>query len=98
MKTFKQVVVASLTVVILIAVSSMISTPAFAKKFTQIGEDMGKCTQKLTGSQGYKDKMCACKDSACAQLADDLTIAPVICVRPSTVVFTHLIGKASPTL
>ncbi|MEO8758845.1 MAG: hypothetical protein ABI398_13975 [Devosia sp.] len=102
MKTFKHVVVAGLTVIALIAVSSTISTPVFAKKFTQIGEDMGKCMQKLAGSQGFKDKMCACKDSACAQLVDDLAIAPVVRVRPAVVTndihFTHLIDKASPTL
>jgi hypothetical protein len=34
-------------------------TPATA--FTQIGEDMGKCTQN-----NFKDKRCACKDTACA--------------------------------
>jgi len=49
-------------------------TPAAA---TQIGEDMGKCMQKNS-----RDKMCACKDSACAQRSD----APANQGKPKPVV------------
>jgi len=42
-------------------VALLIQTPVDARKFTQIGDDMGKCPQ------GKKN--CACKDSACAQIA-----------------------------
>jgi hypothetical protein len=41
-------------------------TPVVA---AQIGEDMGKCMQKAH----FKDKMCACKDSACAQVHSPAT-------------------------
>ena len=41
-------------------VALFIQTPATARKLTQIGSDMGKCT---------KEKMCNCKDSDCAQIA-----------------------------
>jgi len=44
------------------AIVSVQPTPA-----AQIGEDMGKCKQNA----GYKDKMCACKDSDCAQKRSD---------------------------
>ena len=67
--------------VVAIAASSMLPQPAFAKKFTQIGEDMGKCMQKFTGTQNFKDKMCACKDSACAQLTGNYD---VVWTRPTT--------------
>jgi hypothetical protein len=59
---------AAMIAAVLVAATSLLPQPAFAKNFAQIGEDMGKCTQKFTGTQSFKDKMCACKDSACAQL------------------------------
>jgi hypothetical protein len=58
------------------AIVSVQPTPAAA--FTQIGEDMGKCTQN-----NFKDKMCACKDSACAQKHSD---APANQGKPKPVV------------
>ncbi len=113
MQTSRKGLTAIVTVMALITLSSVImATPAAAKKFTQIGEDMGKCMQKAMGSDAgtvspppkpaphayavvstgasaavtlaastvsadaandttggsqKKDKMCACKDSACAQ-------------------------------
>jgi hypothetical protein len=44
------------------AIAAITPEPTHA---AQIGEDMGKCMQKAKA--GFKDKMCACKDSACAQ-------------------------------
>ena len=58
---------ALLVTAVILAGSSMVPQPAFAK-MTQIGEDMGKCKQKFTGGDSFKNKMCACKDSDCAQI------------------------------
>jgi hypothetical protein len=92
----KQTLATCLMVTGLVAASSMMSTPTFAEKFSS--GDMGKCLQKFTVAQGFKDKMCACKDSACAQFAEDLAIAPVVRVRPTVVPnhanFLHLAGMA----
>jgi len=44
------------------AMAAIVILPAPAVA-APIGEDMGKCSQKAH----FKDKMCACKDSACAQ-------------------------------
>ena len=58
-KFIKVFFVASIGVTIVAAVS-VLPTPATA---APIGQDSGKCQQKAH----FKDKMCACKDSACAQ-------------------------------
>ena len=71
---------ALLLTAVIVAASSMMPQATFAKPM-QIGEDMGKCQQKFTGGHGFKDKMCACKDSACAQLTGDYQL---VLMRSST--------------
>jgi hypothetical protein len=61
MRKFTKLFFAASIGITTVAAVSIQATPAAA--FTQIGEDMGKCAQKAH----FKDKMCACKDSACAQ-------------------------------
>jgi hypothetical protein len=46
------------------SIVAVLIQPTPVAAFTQIGDDMGKCQQKAH----FKDKMCACKDSACAQV------------------------------
>lgn len=70
---------ALLLTAVILASSSMMPQPAFAK-MTQIGEDMGKCKQKSMGGGSFKDKMCACKDSDCAQVMGSYE---VVWTRPS---------------
>jgi hypothetical protein len=45
------------------ATAAILILPASSAAAPQIGDDMSKCSQKAH----FKDKMCACKDSACAQ-------------------------------
>ena len=50
-------------------VAAVLIQPTPVAALSQIGEDMGKCQQKAH----FKDKMCACKDSACAQVHSPAT-------------------------
>jgi hypothetical protein len=106
MKTSRKSVASFCSLAAVVAVATILAVMPASAKFTQIGEDMGKCLQKAMGggdpppppppppkptransgagtaetvSMGnaaasgspkvaaFKDKMCACKDSACAQ-------------------------------
>jgi hypothetical protein len=90
MITFQKILLcASMATAITAAVSIR---PIFA---AQISEDMGKCMQK---EHGFKDKMCACKDSACAQknsAAQGNPTAPGKRVAPKMVVAPKAL--AAPT-
>jgi hypothetical protein len=60
------------------SIAAVLIQPTPVAALSQIGEDMGKCQQKAH----FKDKMCACKDSACAQKvhspAAAKTVAPEV--------------------
>ena len=51
----------------IIAAVLILPTPVAA--LTQLGAEMGDCKQKAH----FKDKMCACKDTACAQVHSPAT-------------------------
>lgn len=55
------------------SIAAVLIQPTSAAAFTKAGEDMGKCMQKAH----FKDKMCACKDSACAQVHSRATVKKV---------------------
>ena len=66
MRTFTKAILATSIGIVSVAAVFIQPTPAAA---LPLGEDMGKCKQKAH----FKDKMCACKDSDCAQVHSPAT-------------------------